>query len=98
MGGQPFCMLGVSASSPLCRHGIPWLLGGPQIQDNVPGFLRLSKAAFAKILQRYPSLSNHVDARNLNAIRWLKWLGFTIRPAQPHGPFNLPFHPFEYRS
>lgn len=91
-------MFGVAASSPLCRHGIPWFLGGPQIHANVPGFLRLSKAVVAKFLRHYPTLSNHVDARNSSAIRWLKWLGFTIRPAEPHGPFNLPFHPFEYRS
>ena len=37
---------------------------------------------------------NYVDARHTDAIRWLKWLGFTLHPATPYGPFDLPFHKF----
>ena len=96
--GAPFCMFGVCAASRLCRHGIPWLLGGTQIEANAVGFLRRSKSCLREVRQEYGILSNFVDARNLAAIRWLKWLGFTILPVQPHGPFNLPFHPFEMRS
>ena len=40
-------------------------------------------------------LRNRVDARNRVAIRWLRWLGFTILPPEPHGPHGLPFHPYE---
>lgn len=98
LDGEPFCMFGVAAASPMCRHGIPWMLGGPQIEKNAFGFLRRSKACLANVTQHYKALSNYVDARNLVAIRWLKWMGFTLRPPIMHGPFNLPFHPFEFRS
>ena len=39
-----------------------------------------------------------VDARNARAIRWLRWLGFRIHPAEAHGIQGLPFHRFEMRS
>ena len=96
--GVPFCMFGVAAASPGCRHGIPWLLGGNQIEENAFAFARISKRGLKNVLRHYQMLSNVIDARNETAIRWLKWLGFSILPATPYGPFNLPFHPFEMRS
>ena len=98
LDGVPFCMFGVAAASPLCKHGIPWMLGSPQIEKNAVGFLRRSKACLTNVTQHYKVLSNYVDARNLTAIRWLKWMGFTLRPPIPHGPFNLLFHPFEFKE
>ncbi len=49
----------------------------------------------ARWLRTYRVLRNHVDARNSQAIRWLGWLGFTLKPAVPYGVARLPFHPFE---
>ena len=95
---QPFCMFGVAVASPQCRHGAPWMLGGPQIERHSLGVLRRSRVCIAEMTKHYPVLSNLADARNRTSLRWLNWLGFTIRPAIPHGPFNLLFHPFELRS
>jgi len=96
--GVPFVMFGVAAASPWCRHGIPWLLSGPQIEIHRTAALRLCRRYIKEIAEQHPILANFVDARNRTSIRWLKWLGFTVKPAIPYGPFNLLFHPFEMRS
>lgn len=43
-------------------------------------------------LQRYGSLTAAVDARYAAAVRWLRWLGFTLSAPVPVPPFGLPFH------
>lgn len=64
------------------------------IGADVRGFLRGSKAVLLEMLQRHQVLVNYVDARNVSAIRWLAWLGFTIDSAVPYGVQGLPFHKF----
>ena len=92
----PIFISGVAAS-PVGNHGVPWMLGTPEIEDHAVSFLRISRPLLDQMLGRFPCLSNRVDARNRTSIRWLQWLGFHIHPAKPYGPFNLPFHPFVMR-
>jgi hypothetical protein len=94
---EPIFIFGVAAISPISRHGAPWMLGSQRIEDFPVTFLRSSRKCLTLITDQYPILSNFVDARNITSINWLEWLGFTIKPAQPFGPFNLLFHPFELR-
>jgi hypothetical protein len=95
--GIPVCMFGAAAVSPLSKKAIPWFLASTGIERHHTLFLRHSRPQLEAMTKRFPVLSNTVDARNHAAIRWLKWLGFTVHPAIPFGPFNLPFHPFELR-
>ncbi|MNC81827.1 hypothetical protein D3C75_1350850 [compost metagenome] len=46
------------------------------------------------MLERHPTLTNYVDARNLAAIRWLQWLGFRMDSPVPYGPHRLTFRQF----
>lgn len=80
-------------------HGVPWLLSAPEMTEArfSRTFLRHCRVFLRRMLDAYTVLSNRVDARNAVAIRWLTWLGFTIRPAAPWGPLGLPFHKFELR-
>ena len=96
-GGKPVCMFGVGANTLLSRDGSPWMLGTKDLSVYVPSlmFLRLNRAFVEYITPRYDSLVNFVDARNLQSIDWLRWLGFTIYPAKPYGVEQLPFHKFE---
>ena len=89
----PIFISGVAAS-PHGPHGVPWMLGTPEIEDNAVNFLRISRPLLTQMLGQFDCLINRVDARNHTSIRWLQWLGFHIHPAIPYGPFNLPFHPF----
>jgi hypothetical protein len=91
---EPVCMWGVGPISLVAGRGCPWLLGTEVVEWHPMTFLRQSRAFLREMLQTYSELENHVDARNLLSIRWLKWLGFTIEPPQPCGFLQLPFHRF----
>lgn len=94
-GGVPVCIFGVSPASLLIGRGTPWLVGTDHLDRCARPLLRVSMPALDLFHARYPELMNYVDARNDRAIRWLRWMGFTIHPAEPHGIAGLPFHKFE---
>lgn len=96
--GEPVCVFGVVRPSLLSTDGWPWMVGTDRLPFRGRAFLEGSREVVAEMRCRFPVLRNFVDARNSRAIRWLKWLGFTIMEAEPHGPLGLPFHPFEMRS
>ncbi|MBX3503328.1 MAG: hypothetical protein KF889_28120 [Alphaproteobacteria bacterium] len=93
--GEVACVFGVGPLSLLGGEGCPWLLGSDLVERNAVAFARRNRAMVARWLRTYRVLRNHVDARNSQAIRWLRWLGFTIGPPAPYGVARLPFHPFE---
>lgn len=74
--------------------GVPWMVTTDHIGTDPRGFLRASKAVLVEMFQRHHQLINYVDARNVAAIRWLAWLGFTIDEAVPYGVKGLPFRRF----
>lgn len=74
--------------------GVPWMVTTDHVVRDARAFLRGSRAVLMEMLQRHQLLVNYVDARNVNAIRWLAWLGFTIGNAVPYGVQGLPFHKF----
>ena len=78
--------------------GVPWMVAARLVEQYPLAFLRRCRPAVDYMAERYPVLTNAVDARNALAIGWLRWLGFTIKPAIPVGPDRLPFHPFEKRT
>lgn len=96
--GRPVCIFGVVSASMLSSTGVPWMIGTSEIDHHAKAFLRRNKAYVDRMSELYNYLVNHVDARNRRAIAWLKWLGFTIHDAQPHGPDGLPFHRFDMRA
>ena len=92
MDCRPACMFGVGSGGP--DWGRPWMLGTGLVERHAAAFLRRCRPQVARMQAAYPLLINHVDARNDAAIRWLRWLGFTIGTAAPWGAQGLPFHPF----
>lgn len=93
--GEPVAMFGVVPVSLLTGRGVPWMVASRKIDQHQRLFLRHCRPAVEQMGQMFRHLCNHVDARNTKAVRWLAWLGFTVQPAQPHGPDGLPFHYFE---
>lgn len=94
LDGEPVCIFGVASRSLLSDAGVPWMLGTGGVERHAAGFLRRSRKVVAGWLDRFDTLENFVDSRNTKSIAWLRWLGFTIHPPQPHGPFKVPFHHF----
>ena len=98
--GKVVAIAGLRPTSFLGDYANPWMVGTrdlerPEVRRQ---FLELSKSVLSYMLSLYPHLENWVDCRNRMAVRWLKWLGFTIYPAEAHGPQGMPFHRFELRS
>ena len=89
--GRLVCMWGVC---PGPGYGVPWMLGTDEVVTYQKHFLRRNRSFVLRMHQEFDRLYNWVDARNVVAIRWLRWLGFTIEPAVSHGPLDLPFHLF----
>lgn len=96
--GAPVCMFGVTVASALGGIGCPWLVGTEGIERHQRLFLRASRPVVEEMNRMFPRLVNAVDARNTVAIRWLRWLGFTLYPAVPMGPDRTMFHPFERKA
>lgn len=90
----PFCVFGVGVATALSSVGSPWLLGTDDLPRHAEAFLRGSRAFVGHARNEYSRLENYVDARNAVAVRWLRWLGFTVEEAVPFGPDRLPFHKF----
>jgi hypothetical protein len=92
--GAVVCIFGVAQETVLSTIGRPWLLATNQLKQHARVFLRLNRGVVDGWLAEYGWLENYVDARNLKAVQWLRWLGFKIESAAPYGVDQLPFHKF----
>lgn len=95
--GVPVLVFGVTPYSILGGVGVVWMLGSADL-DRRPIqklLLRHCRHCLSVMRQDFPEmLFNCVDVRNARAIRWLRWLGFTLLPPVPAGRNGEPFHPF----
>lgn len=97
--GVPLCVMGVV--EPLFLDpdvGSPWLLGTEPLRHHKKAFLRETRLWMKEIRKPYSLLYNYVDADYAGAIRWLKWLGFTVFDPEPFGVKKTLFCRFEMRS
>jgi hypothetical protein len=92
--GRVVVMFGVAQLSQLSRTGYPWLLSAKDINKHAKQFLRQTQHFLGEMRQEFSLLENYVDARNRQAIRWMRWMGFEIHPPTPFGIDQLPFHRF----
>jgi len=97
IGGRVVFVGGVSPMR-LGGRRSPWLLGSEELERHPAAFLRYCVEKMPQVRAAYPWLENYVDARAVNTIRWLKWLGFTVHDPVPYGILRRPFHRFELRS
>lgn len=101
-GDEPVCMFGASPFSIMGGMGTAWMIGSRALDrySVQRSLLLLSVPAVEYMQAQFPRLLyNFVDARNLAAIRWLRWLGFQFGDPIPYGVDGLPFLPFyRYRG
>lgn len=89
LGAEPLCIWGVRRENWYWRR--VWLLGTDAVPKHRMTFLRASRRFLPRVLERFPHLRNWCDASYVKSLRWLKWLGFTIYPAEAYGSQGLPF-------
>lgn len=89
---QIVCMFGVRTPNLLSNHGVPWLIPHLNVNKYKWVFLKSCRAGLLSMSDRYEHFGSMVIAKNKRAIKWLKWLGFTIYPAVNHK--GTEFHPY----
>lgn len=94
-GDEPIALLGCAPCGTLLGgFGAPWLLGTPACAGFPRVFVGAGRTFVAGWLRRHGRLSNHVDARNLDSVRWLRAIGFDVAAPAPFGAMGMPFHRF----
>lgn len=92
--GEVAALVGLAINSILGGVGAPWLLTGRPVDRHRKLFLQETRRGVARMRAEFSRLANHVHAEYGEAIRWLRWLGFGIGPAEPKGPHAAPFRRF----
>lgn len=95
--GKPIAMFGHLPLSLIGKKSVVWMLTTPDVLKIKKKFMILSKKIINYLLEMYPYLTNYVDARYSQSIRWLKWCGAEIGKAEKYGPYGYPFHPFLFK-
>ncbi|WP_458098620.1 hypothetical protein [Roseomonas sp. WA12] len=94
MGGRPIALFGF-APTPHTDTACCWMLASEDASTTHGKWLaRNTHRIVTAADHRWSRFVNFVDARNGVHVRWLRWAGFTLEPATPHGPQGLPFHFF----
>lgn len=93
----PVGMFGVNAKSLFSEEGIIWFLASSDLSKIKIRFLRHCQGFIKLFLQTYPFLWNYCDARNVEALAWLRFCGAVIAPAEPYGIEQRPFHFFYFK-
>lgn len=90
--GIPLALVGVTPGE---SGGLIWLLATPGLFSTLVQkiqFLRDGASWVESMLDEYGLLYNWVYSKNVKAIKLMRWFGFTIEPAAPHGPSAALFH------
>ncbi len=88
------CIFGISRKTLISSVGVPWMVATNALPVHTLAWARRNRKVFAAVTAGWPSLENYVDARYTKAVRWVKWLGFTVEEARPFGPDGVLFHRF----
>jgi hypothetical protein len=88
----PVIMYGIcDKATPFSNKQVIWLLATDRLKEVKKRFLR-EGFNHLLLLAAGSRVYNYVSADNVTSLRWLKFLGFNILPAKPHGWLNKPFH------
>ncbi len=88
--GKFVCAWGLILPSLLSENAYLWLYHTEAVNDHKFLFVRNSQRAVAEMLKTHPVIIGHVDVRNEDSVRWLKWLGATLSEPTNHvSPFII---------
>jgi len=79
--GKPIALFGIVTDDHDPKVGKVWLLGTDAFTRQRSWIVRNSHRVLEEVSEPYQVLWNFIDARQHSHIRWLKWLGFTIKPS-----------------
>lgn len=94
-------LVGACGVCPDAGAGEIWLLASDGLlatPSHRRQFLRGGRAWVNELLGDWKLLHNWVYAANTQSVEWLRFLGFTVHPAEPHGPYAQLFRYFCRRA
>jgi GNAT superfamily N-acetyltransferase len=93
--GRVAAVWGVGRSPDDPTRGEPWFLSTPTLARHRRAFLRGSPGEMAALRGQFEALSGLVDGRYAAALRWVRWLGFSL---EPYGEVNgAPFYRYSWQ-
>lgn len=85
---EPAAMWGITAFE---DHNVVWAVFTKAIDRHPIAFLRESR----RLAEAFPcEVVNYIDARNVKAVKWFRWLGFEVSEPVPYGIHGELFHRF----
>lgn len=93
--GQVHAIFGVNPVEDRDKVGVIWMLATNTFDDHFMAFAAACKVVVEEMIKDYEYVFNYVHADNIKSIKWLKWLGFDVRDAEPIGINGAEFHRFE---
>lgn len=93
--GKVHAIFGVNPIEGRDGVGIIWMLATKSFDEHFMAFAAACKVVVDVMIEKYEYLYNYVSVENRKSIKWLKWLGFDVRPSEPIGINGAEFHRFE---
>lgn len=90
--GEPACVIGVASYVALSTTGYPWIFYTPLVRRHKVPLLRHCRRWLELNLEQWHRLEAYVDAGDKSAVRWMRFMGFTLEEPEPRGTCGLPFH------
>lgn len=84
-GNDIVAMAGVIPETAVGPAARPWMLGSDLVPQNARYFLPESRRIVERWWSIWPILWNVIDHDYKAALRWIVWLGFSLREPQPIG-------------
>lgn len=95
--GELLAVFGVAPLSMATGVGSPWMLGTTRLRRHARDLMRICPGYIEWMLETFPYLTNYVHAHNETSVRWLRRLGFILKPPAPYGLIGAPFRQFDMR-
>lgn len=87
-------MFGVAPLEGRPDAGAIWLLASDDLPKIRWEFLKKTRPWVGYFLSKYPKLTNMVDSRNTQHVKWIKWAGFNFINEYEVGPEKVRFLEF----
>ena len=89
--GEVFAVFGIRSAGILADTGYPWLVIREDIADHGIAFLRTFKSVVEAMQGMFGTLESVVDAENVELLKMVRWVGYSVGGAQPMGYDGRPF-------
>jgi len=96
LNGEPLALFGVVRMSLLGGDGALWFLATDEAFRHPGALIRGGRKYVSELLTRFDSLGGRVDARHQSTVKWVRLLGFDVRPAEAES--GVLFHRFEKKA